>query len=570
MDKSTRTRDIFLSGISLAYVFAFGSLFPQIPGLYGRNGIIPVTSTIQSHAQAGRSHSAEKLFSEIPTLIYFLPLEPEHTMELFCIIGTFLGILSSIFQTWRNSFVYFFMYALYLSVFKVGSTFLWFQWDTLLLEAGFISIILAPMTMLSLNSKRISFHKQLPWFLVRWLLFRLMFASGVVKLTSGCPTWWKLTALNYHYESQCLPTPLAWWVHQFPDYIHKMSVIGTYIIEIGFPLLFFSPVRSWRKFAGYAQIMLMFFIILTGNYNFFNYLTMVLSLSLLDDESMDGIISKLTLGLLKKQNQQQQYVEGGKMNLETNNPGKTLNKKNHKVLLCSSLISVAVLFSISRRLFYSKGQLILNFTMEDLNLFLEMIIPVMMWVSGLWFLYTVLKLLYKNLMEFSGSLSLWIKLENIIKCLLLISPCVFLFAVSMVPFLTLLPEHDHHDNVWPLVQQWYKVADKYEITHSYGLFRRMTGVGGRPEVVIEASNKFDGPWKELNFKYKPGHLKTAPLWAAPHQPRLDWQLWFAALGSYQHNPWFVSLIHRILIGQKEGEKTSIKCSSFVNVTGGIL
>ena len=84
------------------------------------------------------------------------------------------------------------------------------------------------------------------------------------------------------------------------------------------------------------------------------------------------------------------------------------------------------------------------------------------------------------------------------------------------------------------------------IVGSYGLFRRMTGVGGRPEVIIEGSDNPGGPWKEYHFMYKPGNVTEAPSTLFGHQARLDWQLWFAALGSYQQNPWFISLLQRIL------------------------
>ena len=87
-----------------------------------------------------------------------------------------------------------------------------------------------------------------------------------------------------------------------------------------------------------------------------------------------------------------------------------------------------------------------------------------------------------------------------------------------------------------------------QLVSSYGLFRRMTGVGGRPEVIIEGSMSETGPWKEFEFLYKPGDLTTAPRFCLPHQPRLDWQMWFAALGHYQHNPWIISLAYRILQG----------------------
>ena len=176
-----------------------------------------------------------------------------------------------------------------------------------------------------------------------------MFASGVVKLTSMCPTWsvkllpavilalymynvqlplfvycdvlailpffscsscrWGLTALDWHYESQCIPTPLAWYAHHLPHWFQRLSVVGTYFIEIGVPFLFFVPIRSLRLFAFWnqvipaitapfhspyysrslisllSQIFFQLCIILTGNYNFFNLLAITLCVSLLDDSA---------------------------------------------------------------------------------------------------------------------------------------------------------------------------------------------------------------------------------------------------------------------------------------------
>ena len=74
----------------------------------------------------------------------------------------------------------------------------------------------------------------------------------------------------------------------------------------------------------------------------------------------------------------------------------------------------------------------------------------------------------------------------------------------------------------------------------------LIGVGGRPEVIIQGSNNPGGPWKEYNFMYKPGNVSQSPPGLFGHQARLDWQMWFAALGNYQQNPWFISLLQRIL------------------------
>ena len=158
---------------------------------------------------------------------------------------------------------------------------MWFQWDILLLEIGFLCILVAPFHGSTYFIPRPYDHTNL--MLVRWLLFRMMFASGVVKLTSQCPTWWGLTALPTHYESQCIPTPLAWFAYQFPTIIHQISVAGTFFIEIVLVFLFFAPTENLRIFTFLYQILLMISIMFTGNYNFFNLLYIGLCISLKDD-----------------------------------------------------------------------------------------------------------------------------------------------------------------------------------------------------------------------------------------------------------------------------------------------
>ena len=91
----------------------------------------------------------------------------------------------------------------------------------------------------------------------------------------------------------------------------------------------------------------------------------------------------------------------------------------------------------------------------------------------------------------------------------------------------------------------YQSLEPFHSLNSYGLFRVMTRE--RPEIVIEGSNDHEH-WEAYAFRYKPGDLAAAPRFIAPHMPRLDWQMWFAALGSYQNNPWFMQLMARLLEG----------------------
>src|SRR5207249_2443895 len=118
--------------------------------------------------------------------------------------------------------------------------------------------------------------------LCRWLLFRLMFMSGAVKLLSDDPSWWKLTALTFHYETQPLPTWIGWYAHQLPVWFQKISVAVMFGIELAAPFLILCGRRP-RQIACGAFVLLMLLISLTGNYCFFNLLTVALCVLLLDD-----------------------------------------------------------------------------------------------------------------------------------------------------------------------------------------------------------------------------------------------------------------------------------------------
>jgi hypothetical protein len=139
------------------------------------------------------------------------------------------------------------------------------QWDILLFEASFLCVLLGNVGWSFLPSIPKQPSRTVLW-LMRFLLFRLMFASGVVKLQSGDATWWKLTALEVHYSSQCIPTPLAWYAHQLPPLVHKLSVALCLWIEIPAAFLILLPSRFYRRLAAATQVLLQLIIAATGNY----------------------------------------------------------------------------------------------------------------------------------------------------------------------------------------------------------------------------------------------------------------------------------------------------------------
>ncbi|XP_044285417.1 lipase maturation factor 2 [Varanus komodoensis] len=520
-------RQLFLAGLAAAYVAAFASLYVQLPGLYGRDGILPARRMLRV---TGKGFWEQ--LRDSPTLLWFCPhlgLDTEQGMELLCLLGALLALGALLLEPLRDSLVFLLLRAFYLSLYQVGQVFLYFQWDSLLLETGFLAVLVAPLHLLKWRGTAWRPHDGVTFWLVRWLLFRLMFASGVVKLTSRCPTWWGLTALTYHYETQCIPTPAAWLAHQLPVWFQKLSVVATYVIEIAIPPLFFAPVRRLRLFAFYSQVLLQLLIMITGNYNFFNLLTIVLSFSLLDEEHV---------GL---------WLGHGRRKAAGAAPPRVL----------SVLSALAELGAYSFLAYWTTRYFGMEINWEQKVLvcrtaftyheFMQWLKTVTLPLVGLGFLSLAWEILQAGYRAACARGALW-KLWGTVQTVVFATAALGMFAISLVPFTYI--EYESNERLWPSVHQLFGAVDRFQVANSYGLFRRMTGVGGRPEVVLEGSHDKQA-WTEIEFMYKPGNTSALPPVLIPHQPRLDWQMWFAALGPHSHSPWFASFVYRLLQGKTE-------------------
>jgi predicted DCC family thiol-disulfide oxidoreductase YuxK len=412
-------RDLFLRGLGAIYLVGFVSLWLQVDGLIGEQGILPIGQHLQS---AGEQFGSNAWYF-FPTLCWFN--SSDAFLHFLCGAGAVISIL--LMAGLVPILTLGFLFVLYLSVTVAGQTFLSFQWDILLLEAGFLAIFFAPRRW-RLNRKDPAPLSRAGFFLLKLLLFKLMLMSGVVKLTSGDGTWWDLTALDYHYWTQPLPTVLGWWSDQHPEWFKKFSVAFCLVVEIVAPFLIWAP-RRLRHLAGGLLIVLQIAIAATGNYCFFNLLTIALCLLLFDDALLSRRVGTPRCGVRSPLN-------------------------------ARALPAVVVLL-------------------------------------------------------------------------------VTLPINAMYIFSAFKPRRD-----WPRpIAAIAGYVEPFRIVNGYGLFRVMTKT--RPEIVIEGSA--DGvDWRAYDFKWKPGIPENRPRWAAPHQPRLDWQMWFAALGTYRQNPWFVSFLERLL------------------------
>ncbi len=430
----------FLRALGLIYLIAFVSLWVQVEGLVGSDGVSPVNQFLPAvYERFGRS-----AYSLLPTLCWFN--SSNGFLHFLCSGGVVLSLLLIVGIAPALSLVALFVF--YLSLILAGQTFLSFQWDILLLETGFLSIFLAPWRI---------WPRELFWwpgaaipatavsrpalFLLKFLLFKLMLMSGVVKLTSGDNSWWNLTALDYHYWSQPLPTVFGWWADKSPEWFKHFSVAFCLVVESIVPFFIWAP-RRLRLIAAGLMIFLQFVIALTGNYCFFNLLTIALCLLLIDDAVVASLCRGALLRRIRSTATQRRAYNG-----------------------LSRYAAIAVII---------------------------VTLPI-----NAWLIFTAFK----------------------------------------------------PDTEWPrLLAVAYGRVETFRIVNGYGLFRVMTK--GRDEIVIEGSaDGFD--WLPYEFKWKPGDVMRAPGWCAPHQPRLDWQMWFAALGTPRENPWLGGLIVQLLQGSPD-------------------
>jgi len=419
-------RWLFLRLLGVVYLVAFVSLAVQITGLVGDHGILPARLFLE-RARDLYGGAAYRVF---PTLCWLGA--GDGMLRALCWGGATLALLvvAGVAQAPALALCW----LAYLSLSVVGQTFLWFQWDALLLEAGWLAIFYAPTQLVPSLGRERAPSTAMRW-LVWWLLFRLMFLSGVTKLASGDPTWRDLTALDYHFWTQPLPTGPAWYAYWLPEWTHRVMLLVVLVTEVLVPWLIFVPERlgRWRHGAAAALVFGQVGIALTGNYGFFNVLAVVLCVPLLDDATL-GRVVPLTL-------------EVGAA------------EPRWKQLTLRGLVPAVVLVST------------LTFVRE-----------IVQTVPGV-----------------RGGFD--------------------------VPGLELVAP--------------------FRSINGYGLFRVMTTE--RPEIVIEGSRD-SVAWREYPFRWKPGDVLRRPRFVAPHQPRLDWQMWFAALDPAGARPWLGALLERLLEG----------------------
>ena len=256
-------RLIFLRALAVLYFVAFLVALKQFPALLGEHGLMPVPQFIQQIP-----------FRSAPSLFYFgysdrlLQIVSLTGMLVSC--GLMLGLLDR-GPWWCTTGLWLILWVLYLSIVNVGQDFYSFGWESMLLEAGFFAAFLGPRLAPSI----------IPILILRWMLFRVELGAGLIKLR-GDACWRDFTCLYYHHETQPMPNPLSWHFHHLPKGVHRFGVGFSHFVQLIAPFGLFAPASIAAISAGliiFHQLML----IMSGNYSWLNWLTVILALTAFSD-----------------------------------------------------------------------------------------------------------------------------------------------------------------------------------------------------------------------------------------------------------------------------------------------
>jgi hypothetical protein len=243
------------------YLVAFLSTLLQFPALLGERGLLPVPDFVR-HVR----------FRDAPSL--FTWRYSDRLLRVVCWIGI-LGSAVTVSGLYEGAALWLLLWALYLSIVNVGQTFYAFGWESMLLEAGFFAAFLGtPRSAASL----------IPVLILRWMLFRTELGAGLIKLRHD-ECWRNLTCLFYHYETQPLPNPLSWFFHRQPKFMHRFAVLFSHFVQVIVPFGLFAP-QPYASIAGGLTIFHQLWLIVSGNYSWLNWLTVVLGISAFSDQAL--------------------------------------------------------------------------------------------------------------------------------------------------------------------------------------------------------------------------------------------------------------------------------------------
>ena len=288
------TRVVIIRFLAFLYFVAFLISLNQNGALIGEDGLLPAHQHLSflSSRLPFEENDFFNLVKNVPTLFWLCDndgINIESAIELASVVGIATSVFV-LFTGRANMLMITLLWILYHSIANVGQTWYSFGWESQLLETGFLSIFFVPFLSLSFFAKTCPPSRVVIWG-YRWLIFRIMIGAGLIKIR-GDECWRDLTCMNFHYETQPVPNPVSFYLHKSPEAVHKMETLGNHFVELIVPWFILLPYRKFRIFAAFVQISFQVILIISGNLSFLNWLTILPSISLMDDEIFRNLFPK--------------------------------------------------------------------------------------------------------------------------------------------------------------------------------------------------------------------------------------------------------------------------------------
>jgi hypothetical protein len=265
------SRFVFERALGAIYLIAFLVTVNQFRPLLGERGLLPAPEFIRAVP-----------FRASPTLFHLVGYSDRRlviaawagvALSAIATLGLFDGVVYTV--PFASMFIFAALWVLYLSIVNIGQTFYSFGWESLLLETGFLAIFLGPVTTVPQFSLIV---------LLRWLLFRVEFGAGMIKMR-GDRCWRDLTCLYYHHETQPMPNPLSWYFHHLPKRLHRIEVLGNHFAQLVVPWFLFFP-QPIASLAALVIVITQSWLVVSGNFAWLNFITIALAISAFDNAAL--------------------------------------------------------------------------------------------------------------------------------------------------------------------------------------------------------------------------------------------------------------------------------------------
>ncbi|MGK8523969.1 lipase maturation factor family protein [Nocardia asteroides] len=264
-------RQVLTRGVAAVYLIAFVVAARQFRALIGADGMLPVPRWLE-----------RRTFRQTPSIFHV-----HYSDRFFATVSWFGAALSAamvagaadLAPLWAAMMLWATLWVLYLLIVNVGQEWYAFGWESLLLECGFLIIFL--------GNDRTAPPVLVLW-LARWLLFRVEFGAGLIKLR-GDPCWRDLTCLYYHHETQPMPGPLSWFFHHLPKPLHRVEVAGNHFAQLVVPFGLFAP-QPVASIAAAVVVVTQLWLVLSGNFSWLNWITIVLACGVVSQSAAAAVL----------------------------------------------------------------------------------------------------------------------------------------------------------------------------------------------------------------------------------------------------------------------------------------